>query len=111
MSLRFACRNGHLLKADVRHAGRKMKCPRCRVSVWVPQPAQKVTRQADPDGKLTDTQAVRLLGSYHPSQRNLLAAPAPTPEAGERPCPKCHDLVPTLCRVCPSCNTYLGATA
>lgn len=103
MSIKFACRNGHLLKTDVRHAGRKMKCPRCRVSVWVPQPAQ-----TEPNHQLTDTQAVRLLGSYHPSQKSLLAAPSPTPEADERECPQCRQSVPSLCRVCPACNTYLG---
>ena len=103
MSIKFACRNGHLLNADVRHAGRKMKCPRCRVSVWVPQPAK---RQAD--RTLTDTQAVRLLGSYHPSQKSLLAAPSPTPADVERTCPQCRQLVPSLCRICPACNTYLG---
>ena len=110
MSLRFACRNGHLLKADIKHAGRKMKCPRCRVSVWVPQPARVVqTSQSQQErDTLTDTQAVRLLGSWHPSQRNLLAAPAPTPAADDRLCPKCKQLVPGLCRVCPGCNTYLG---
>ncbi len=113
MSIRFACRNGHLLKADVRNAGRKMKCPRCRVSVWVPQPTTKKTRPRSSvvaQGTLTDTQAVRLLGSYHPSQKNLLAAPAPTPEPNERECPKCMQLVPGLCRICPSCNTYVGAS-
>ncbi len=104
MTIRFACRNGHLLKAEVRHAGRKTKCPRCHVSVWVPQPARQMESQA----VLTDTQAVRLLGSYHPSQRNLLSAPSPTPEPDERPCPKCRQVVPGLCRICPSCNTYLG---
>lgn len=103
MSIKFACRNGHLLKANVRHAGRKMKCPRCRVSVWVPQPAK-----SEADRKLTDTQAVRLLGSYHPSQKSLLAAPAPTPSPADRACPQCHQLVPGLCRVCPACNLYLG---
>ena len=108
MSLRFACRNGHLLKADVRHAGRKMKCPRCRVSVWVPQPAKKVQAQVRAQESLTDTQAVRLLGSYHPSQRNLLSAPAPTPAPDERQCPKCRQVVPGLCRICPTCNTYMG---
>ena len=107
MSLRFACRNGHVLKADVKHAGRKTRCPRCHVPVWVPQPAA----QAQPGDSLTDTQAVRLLGSYHPSQRSLLSAPAPTPAPDDRPCPKCQQLVPGLCRICPSCNTYLGGTA
>ena len=34
MSIRFVCRNGHVLKADVRHAGRKTHCPRCQVVVW-----------------------------------------------------------------------------
>jgi hypothetical protein len=102
MSIRFVCRNGHVLKADVRHAGRKTHCPRCNVSVWVPQPKQR-TPQAQ--GALTDTQAVRLLGSYSPRRRHLLATPA----SEERPCPKCRELVPMLCRVCPSCNTYLGS--
>ncbi len=113
MSIRFACRNGHLLKADVRHAGRKMKCPRCRVSVWVPQPSVRKPRArsaAHSHGTLTDTQAVRLLGSYHPSQKNLLATPAPTPAPNERQCPKCAQHVPSLCRICPSCNAYLGAS-
>lgn len=105
MSIRFVCRNGHVLKTDVRHAGRKAKCPRCHVTVWVPQPKPARERQE----ALTDTQAVRLLGSYAPSQRNLLSAPAPTPGAEERPCPKCNALVPELCRVCPHCNTYLGS--
>ncbi|MHB0957595.1 MAG: hypothetical protein ACYC0X_26245 [Pirellulaceae bacterium] len=104
MSIRFVCRNGHVLKADIRHAGRPTHCPRCKVSVWVPQPKQA----AQAHDALTDTQAVRLLGSYSPSQRSLLSAPAPTPAAEERPCPKCRDLVPVLCRICPSCNTYLG---
>jgi hypothetical protein len=108
MAIRFACRNGHRLKAEVRHAGRKMKCPRCRVTVWVPQPARLDARQEQ--GVLTDTQAVRLLGSYHPSQKNLLSAPSPTPVADERQCPKCGQLVPSLCRICPSCNTYMGTT-
>lgn len=105
MSIRFVCRNGHVLKADVRHAGRKTHCPRCDVAVWVPQPKQKATPAHDP---LTDTQAVRLLGTYSPSQRSLLAAPAPSLAGEERPCPRCEKLVPMLCRVCPSCNTYLG---
>jgi hypothetical protein len=104
MSIRFICRNGHILKADVRHAGRKSRCPRCQVSVWVPQPAAT----AQVAGTLTDTQAVRLLGTYSPSQRSLLAAPAPSPTSEERACPKCQESVPTLCRVCPACNTYLG---
>ena len=78
MAIRFACRNGHLLKADLRQAGRKMKCPRCRVPVWVPQPRNRQPIVRDPVD-LTDTQAVRLLGSYHPSQKGLLAAPSPTP--------------------------------
>ena len=107
MSIRFVCRNGHVLKADVRHAGRKTHCPRCKVAVWVPQPKQK-SAGPEPD-VLTDTQAVRLLGSYSPSQRNLLAAPAPSLAGEERPCPKCHEPVPMLCRVCPACNTYLGS--
>ncbi len=106
MSIRFVCRNGHVLKADVRHAGRKTRCPRCQVAVWVPQPQLQAPRA---ENVLTDTQAVRLLGSYHPSQRALLAAPAPSPTAEERPCPKCDMMVPMLCRVCPSCNTYLGS--
>ena len=76
-----------------------------RFQSWVPQPAA----QPQPSGVLTDTQAVRLLGSYHPSQRNLLAA-SPTPSPDDRPCPNCHQLVPGLCRICPSCNTYLGNT-
>ncbi|MCU0958923.1 MAG: hypothetical protein MUF48_02355 [Pirellulaceae bacterium] len=105
MHIRFACRNGHVLKAHIRNAGRKTHCPRCQVAVWVPQP--KPVLQMD-EG-LTDTQAVRLLGSYHPSQRNLLAAPAPTPSNEDRECPKCRQLVPALCRICPSCNTYLGS--
>lgn len=104
MTIRFACRNGHLLKADVRYAGRKTKCPRCHVSVWVPQPIKQALQQ----GTLTDTEAVRLLGSYHPSQRTLLAAPAPTPEPDDRQCPRCQALVPGLCRICPNCSTYLG---
>mgnify|MGYP001448664757 FL=1 len=106
MSIRFVCRNGHALKANVRHAGRKMRCPRCKVAVWVPQPQLQTPRA---ENNLTDTQAVRLLGSYHPSQRTLLAAPAPSPTAKERPCPKCNTMVPMLYRVCPSCNTYLGS--
>ena len=107
MTIRFACRNGHLLKAEVRYAGHKTKCPRCHVSVWVPQPARVVQRR----DKLTDTEAVRLLGSYHPSQRNLLAAPSPSLLADDRLCPRCQQWVPGLSRVCPSCNTYLGVTA
>lgn len=105
MSIRFVCRNGHVLKTDVRHAGRKTQCPRCQVTVWVPQPHARPERPK----QLTDTQAVRLLGSYAPSQRSLLAAPAPSPVVEDRPCPRCGEMVPTLCRVCPQCNTYLGA--
>jgi hypothetical protein len=107
MTIRFVCRNGHVLKADVRHAGRKTHCPRCQVAVWVPQPKQKTPPQEQ--DALTDTQAVRLLGAYSPSQRNLLAAPAPSLSSEERSCPKCSESVPMLCRVCPSCNTYLGS--
>ncbi len=105
MHIRFACRNGHVLKTHLRNAGRKTRCPRCQAAVWVPQPTPAL--QTDED--LTDTQAVRLLGSYQPSQRTLLAAPAPTPSDEERPCPRCLRLVPALCRICPSCNTYLGS--
>lgn len=105
MYIRFTCRNGHVLKAHIRHAGRRTRCPHCQVAVWVPQP-KPVSQVGD---GLTDTQAVRLLGSYHPSQRNLLAAPAPTPSGEERACPRCRQDVPALCRICPSCNTYLGS--
>lgn len=111
MDIRFACRNGHLLKAKLRDAGRRMKCPRCRVSVWVPQPATKPPHAARDDGVLTDTQAVRLLGSYHPSQKSLLAAPSPTLTPEDRECPKCREMVPGLMRVCPACNTYVGTTS
>lgn len=106
MSIRFTCRNGHVLKADVRHAGRKMRCPRCRVGVWVPQPAR--TREAEAAETLTDTQAVRLLGSYHPSQRRSETPPPASSEPDERICPQCRQSVPGLSRVCPNCNTYLG---
>ena len=106
MSIRFTCRNGHVLKADVRHAGRKMRCPRCRVGVWVPQPER--TRETDAAGILTDTQAVRLLGSYHPNSRASLVTPSASSEPDDRMCPQCRQLVPSICRVCPNCNTYLG---
>ncbi len=105
MTIRFACRNGHLLKAEVRNAGRKMKCPRCGVAVWVPQPERPA---AERHAVLTDTQAMQLIGSYHPSQKGLLSAPSPTPVAEDRQCPKCDNIVPGLCRVCPTCNTYMG---
>ena len=94
MTIRFACRNGHVLKTEIRNAGRRMKCPRCGVAVWVPQP-EKVAPVTD-QSALTDTQAVRLLGSYHPSQKSLLSAPSPTPMADDRQCPKCDSVVPII---------------
>ncbi len=107
MSIRFVCRNGHVLKSDVRHAGRKTHCPRCNVTVWVPQPKQKTVPPAL--NPLTDTQAVRLLGAYSPSPRHSVAASSTSLANEERTCPKCRASVPLLCRVCPSCNTYLGS--
>lgn len=102
MQIRFCCQNGHPLKAAARHAGRVTRCPRCHVSVTVPHPPAR--------SHLTDSQAVRLIGSHAPR-----AQPYPTDSTfighlrlTERRCPKCQNLIADEVRICPYCNVYFG---
>lgn len=99
MTIRFACPNGHLLKADDRHVGRSARCPRCRASVRVPRP-----RRAE---AVTDTQVMRLVGSYTP-RSSVIAGRPPAAEQPERNCPRCRNVVSAAYRICPHCQVYLG---
>ena len=101
MTIRFACSNGHLLQAKDRYAGRIAKCPRCGKSVRVPQPQRR--------SGVTDTQALRLVGSYTPHS-SVVSSGMTMETAGpsERTCPRCKATVATTYRICPHCQVYLG---
>ena len=98
MAIRFACRNGHLLKTDEKNAGRHARCPRCHVTVKVPQPRLS--------SQVTDTQAARLVGSY--STGSGIRIPEPSVRMEDRRCPKCRHLVAQSLRICPHCQVYIG---
>jgi hypothetical protein len=101
MSIRFVCRNGHLLRTDNQHAGRRTKCPRCHAAVVVPTLERRT--------QVTDTEAVRILGHYSPRGDQ----PAPMPSAKmptpDRTCPNCRSRISALLRICPQCQVYVGA--
>jgi len=98
MAIRFACRNGHLMKTDDCNAGRNARCPRCHVTVRVPEPKLGTS--------VTDTQAARLVGSYSPGSGMRIIRPAA--RIDDRRCPKCRHLVAKSYRICPNCHVYIG---
>jgi RNA polymerase subunit RPABC4/transcription elongation factor Spt4 len=103
MQIRFFCQNGHLLQTSEQHSGRETKCPKCHVSVTVPERRRR--------SHLTDSQAVRILGSHSPQRRTVPIAPASTSRLRltDRTCPKCRNVIDTGSRICPYCNIYFGA--
>ncbi len=101
MPIRFACRNGHLLKTEEHHAGRRTRCPRCRATVVVPP--------LGPRSTVTDTEAMRIVGNYAPRDRGLSSALSPDSPATERTCPNCRSHMSALLRICPHCQVYVGA--
>lgn len=100
MPIRFACRNGHILRTDDQHAGRRTKCPRCRTPVMVPRLERHLN--------VTDTEAVRILGTYTPRDRQTSPSTPTDLPTLDRSCPNCRSRISALLRICPQCQVYVG---
>jgi len=51
MAIRFHCPAGHRLSVDESRAGRKVRCPRCKQIVQVPEVTENGTPRQPPEGK------------------------------------------------------------
>lgn len=97
MAIQFRCLNGHKLRVDEEHAGKKGSCPKCNAIVRIPQPARQ---------GISDSSILALLGEprlLRPMATRVTPAARPT----SRTCPKCSAEISQSRRVCPSCNVYL----
>jgi hypothetical protein len=130
MLIRVKCPNGHTLKVDDRHAGKKGACPKCKALVTVPEPQKE-------DEELEDDIVAMLSGPglmsssrsrYAANRDELPTRPSDDDDDGEsvlggstpgggsgnssllkmRRCPQCKKDVPPHYSVCPHCRVYLA---
>ncbi|APZ90765.1 hypothetical protein [Fuerstiella marisgermanici] len=117
--LHFQCSNGHKIRADVRHEGRRSKCPVCSVAVTV---GGKPSTTVAP---ITDSGVCRLLseldadaayvGTAQPSSVNFSAPSVPaeiaaTHKHNHKHCPRCTYPMESNQRVCPDCKLLLESS-
>lgn len=108
--LRFYCPNGHRLKINAKHAGRRARCPACGELVRAPT--------LPPTESMSPSAVVRLLSREDSSPRGRPADKLAEHEraavqgqreaVGKALCPQCKELIDAHERVCHHCRLYLG---
>ncbi len=115
MPIELTCPNGHRLVAKDSNAGRKGKCPVCKVSVTIP-----MVKTAG----LTDSAIVNLLGEPGFTKTNVpppsghrdgMASPHGVtsttstlpPKPNVKCCPSCDREIDLGYHICPHCHTYI----
>src|SRR5215469_4920211 len=98
MTHKLLCPNGHKLRFDAKHSGKKAVCPTCHAQFLLPEVESQVS----------ETSILSVLGSQ-PSDRSVIAHPStvvPT-AAATKMCPKCKARIKSCYQICPNCRTYL----
>lgn len=127
MLIRVKCPNGHTLKVDDRHAGKKGACPQCKALVTVPEPQQEEALEDDILAMLSGPGIMSSSRSRYAATREELPNSSAedddesvlggeTQSAGSggssllrmRRCPQCKRDVPPNYSVCPHCRVYLA---
>jgi hypothetical protein len=127
MLIRVKCPNGHTLKVDDRHAGKKGACPKCKALVTVPEPQQEEQLEDDIVAMLSGPGLLSPGRSRYAADRaelperpaiddddNVLGGENQSAAAGGssllrmRRCPQCKKDVPPHYSVCPHCRVYLA---
>ena len=121
MAIHLSCPNGHHLTAKEANAGKKGKCPVCKIAVAIPN--------VHPD-RLTESAVLDILGSPEPSRSSAMAVGAgvgaatgfatlqkPSTILGRgvmssslpmsKVCPNCERDIDVGYHICPYCHTYL----
>lgn len=114
MYIKLVCPNGHKLRVQEIHAGRRAVCPRCQAKLLVPRPKAQT---------ISDTSVMAVLGSV-PANKSVIVPPerltqdstdeqpsasatsaAPARRA-TRKCAKCQTTMSARIRICPKCQLY-----
>ncbi len=98
--LTVSCPAGHRLRGDMKMAGNRVRCPKCRVEfVFAPLKSPAADNRA-----VTDTGVMRILGD----SPELPPVPEKKAAISDRPCPRCGISMSINTSVCNHCNCYVG---